>query len=262
MIPVNTTAPTPHGVIVCHRFDRYVGASLQTYGEFSPEEVDLLCSLVGPGSIVLDGGANVGALTLPLANRVGALGRVIAVEPQLLTFTALCGTVSLNSLPNVIPVHAALGKGSGSITIPSLDLSQVQNVGGFSVQGHSTGLPVRQYTVDDLLRFYRVPGLTLLKLDVEGMERDVLAGATETLKRCNPVVYAEADRAEERDGLIADLKRHGYRVYLHTPPLYRYPNFRRVRENIFLTDDGRPLVSINLLALPKNDTRTMALEAV
>jgi FkbM family methyltransferase len=261
VIPFNATTATRHGVQVFHRLDQYVGASLDVYGEFSPDEADFLCALVGPGSVVLDGGANVGALTLPLARRVGPWGRVIAVEPQLLTHQALAGTVALNSLPNVITVHAALGKASGAITVPSLDLGQVQNVGGFSVQGHAAGLPVRQYTVDDLLRFLRLPGLSLLKLDVEGMERDVLAGATETLRRCQPILYCEADREDARDGLLADMKRLGYRTYWHRPPLYRRANFRGERRNIFLDTQGRPVLSFNVLGLPKHDTRDVGLEA-
>lgn len=253
MIPFNVTAGTRWGTMVFHRLDAYVGRSLDLYGEFSPEETDFLCALVGPGSVVLDGGANIGALTVPLARVVGPYGRVIAVEPQRLTFQALCANVALNSLSNVTTLHAALGKAAGALTIPPLDLTQPQNVGGFSVKGHASGETVRTLAIDDL----RLPGLTLLKLDLEGMERDALAGARETIRLCQPVLYVENDREEHRDALIADCKALGYRLYWHTTPLYRRANFRGEAQNVF-----PGIHSINMLGLPPHDAREFGLEAV
>ena len=116
MIPVNELATTRHGTVCVHRFDAYVGQSCLLYGEFSGDEVDFLSALVGPGSVVIDGGANVGAVTLPLAKRVGEFGLVVAIEPQRLTFQALCATVSTNHLTNVRTEHAALGKARKAFT--------------------------------------------------------------------------------------------------------------------------------------------------
>lgn len=253
MIPFNALTPTRYGPMVAHRLDTYVGQSLDLYGEFSPDETEFLCALVGPGSIVLDGGANLGAITLPLAKRVGSWGRVWAIEPQRLTFQALCATVALNSLDNVVTIHGALGKGSGSMTIPPLDLTQPQNVGGFSVKGHSHGELVRTYAIDDL----NLPGLSLLKLDLEGMERDALAGATATIREHRPILYVENDRVEHRLALIEDCQRLGYRLFWHRPTLYRRSNFRGNRVNIF-----GELVSVNMLGLPAHDTRDFGLEEV
>lgn len=241
------------GRMLYHANDIYVGRSFRFYGEFSPEETEFLLALVGPGSVVLDGGANIGALTVPLAKRVGPYGRVLAFEPQRLTFQALCANVALNSLPNVSTFPMALGKAKGQLTLPPLDLTQHQNVGGVSVKGHAAGEPVQTIAIDDL----RLPGLTLLKLDLEGMERDALAGAHLTIKHLQPLLYVEADRADQRDDLISDLKGFGYRLYQHCPPLYRADNFRREPANVFPN-----IVSINILALPPNDTREFPLEVL
>jgi FkbM family methyltransferase len=253
MIPVNALTPTRYGPMVYHRLDTYVGRSLDLYGEFSPDETDFLSRLVGPGSLVLDGGANIGALTVPLARQVGPLGHVWAIEPQRLTYQVLCGNLALNSLTNVTALHGALGKAGGGLTLPALDLTQPQNVGGVSVKGHAEGEKVRTYAIDDL----DLPGLTLLKLDVEGMERDALAGARDTIEAYQPILYVENDREEQRDALIADLRAMAYRLYWHRPPLYRRNNFRGNRVNVF---EG--IVSLNVLALPPHDTREFGLEAV
>lgn len=252
MIPFNGLTATAAGAMIYHRFDQYVGASLDLLGEFSGVETDFLAALIGPGSVVIDGGANIGALTIPLARRVGPKGRVLAFEPQRLTYYALCGNVALASLANVVTFHAALGKAKGALTIPPLDLTQPQNVGGFPAKGHAGGETVSTMSIDDL----QLPGLSLLKLDVEGMERDALAGARDTIDRCQPLLYVENDRAEHREALLDDLRALGYRLFWHRPPLYRRDNFRNTPGNPF-----GDLVSLNVLGLPKHDTRDLGLEA-
>lgn len=253
MIPFNLLTATRHGAMVYHRFDAYVGSSLDRYGEYSPDETDFLCALVGPGSIVIDGGANIGALTIPLARTVGPTGHVIAIEPQRLTFQALCANVALNSLPNVDTLRAALGQAPGHTLVPVPNLLQPGNFGRVELGAHQEGERVPVVRLDDLT----LPGMTLLKLDVEGMERAVLRGARRTLRDHQPILYVEADREEERPALLDDLRRLGYRLFWHMPPLYRAQNYRSTHENVF-----GDLLSINVLALPAHDTRDFGLEAI
>lgn len=240
------------GRMLFHAHDTYVGRSFRFYGEFSPDETEFLMALVGPGSVVVDGGANIGAMTIPLAKRVGPWGRVIAIEPQRLTYQALCANVALNSLANVTTLPVALGKAAGALTIPPLDLSKPQNVGGLTAKGHAYGETVRTIAVDDL----RLDGVTLLKLDLEGMERDALAGAAETIRICQPMLYVENDREEHREALIAEIKALGYRVFWHVTPLYRPENFKGETLDVF-----PGIVSKNMLCLPPADTRAIPLEA-
>lgn len=250
--PFNDTADARWGRMLYHAHDIYVGRSFRFYGEFSPDETEFLLSLVGPGSVVLDGGANIGAMTVPLAKRVGPWGRVIAVEPQRLTYQALCANIALNSLANVTALQVTLGKAAGALTIPPLDLTQPQNVGGLTAKGHAFGETVRTIAIDDL----RLDGVTLIKLDVEGMERDALAGAAETIRQFQPILYVENDREEHKAALIADCKALGYRVFWHITPLYRRNNFKGEPLNVFPN-----LHSFNMLCLPPADTRAIPLEA-
>lgn len=248
----NDTADARWGRMLYHANDIYVGRSFRFYGEFSPDETEFLLSLVGPGSVVLDGGANIGAMTVPLAKRVGPWGRIIAVEPQRLTYQALCANIALNSLANVTALQVTLGKAAGALTIPPLDLTQPQNVGGLTAKGHAFGETVRTIAIDDL----RLDGVTLIKLDVEGMERDALAGAAETIRQFQPILYVENDREEHKAALIADCKALGYRVFWHITPLYRRNNFKGEPLNVFPN-----LHSFNMLCLPPADTRAIPLEA-
>lgn len=254
-LPFNTLTQTRHGPMLAHKHDVYVGKSLQLYGEFSPGELALFKHYLRPGMLAVDVGANIGALTIPMARLVGGdtgtMGCVIAIEPQRLTYQVLTANVALNSLPNVQTFHLALGAEEGTITVPQLDLSKPNNVGGLGLGEYEQGAIVPQTTLDALIGEY----CHFVKIDVEGMEREVLAGAQETITKCRPVLYVENDREQHSAGLIDDIKQLGYRLWWHRPPLYVEDNFKRNTENVF-TIDGAQIQSINMLCLPTERTDT------
>lgn len=240
MIPFNSLCATRYGFAIVHTHDLYVAQSLLLYGEFSPDEMDLYRFLLEPGDVVLEAGANLGALTLPIAQVVGDAGLVFAFEPQLYTYYALCGTLALNSMVNVKAINLALGATDGAIHVPPVNLNSPDNVGG--VELDPAKAPNTQVvTVDG----YQLPRLTLLKLDVEGMELDVLQGAVATIQRCRPLIVAEIDREAKKPAVLAFLRAQGYRLYAHNPPLYRKDNWRGIDLNAW-----PGVVSFNVLAVP------------
>jgi Methyltransferase FkbM domain len=86
----------------------------------------------------------------------------------------------------------------------------------------------------------------MLKVDVEGMEAEVLSGSRETIGRLRPILYVENDRRADSERLIKLIDELGYNMWWHLPPLFNPGNFSQVRQNIF---DG--IISANLLCLPK-----------
>ena len=91
-----------HGLVAYNRNDQYVGRSLQVYGEYSELEAQFLAAWLQPGDVVVEAGANIGPVTVPLARAVGPEGRVYAYEPQRLVFQLLCCNLALNELGNVV----------------------------------------------------------------------------------------------------------------------------------------------------------------
>ena len=218
--------------------DQYIGQSLDRYGEFSEGEVELLRQIIRPGWTVVEIGANMGAHTVFLAKATGSLGRVLAFEPQRVIFQILCANLALNGLSHVETFHAAAGQQPGTITVPRLDYTARQNSGGVSLGSHAAGEAVQQMTIDGL----NLPACHLLKIDVEGMEGEVLAGAEQTIRRWRPVLYVENDRPEKSAALIRQVLGLGYRLYWHLPRLFNPHNYFGVTENIFGT-----IVSVNML---------------
>ena len=242
IVPVPALKDCRHGRMLFLPNDLYVGRSLDLYGEFSEAEAQLFESLVGPGDVVVEVGANIGAHTVHLAKKVGPGGMVHAFEPQRVIFQLLCANLALNGLFNVRTHHAAAGRQPGSLLVPPLDYRAENNFGGISLCDVDRGEEVAMVPLDAL----DVPALRLLKIDVEGMEAEVLAGARQMIARHRPILYLENDRREKSADLIRLVDRLGYACWWHTPPLFNPDNFNRHRDNIFAGT-----VSINLLCLPK-----------
>jgi FkbM family methyltransferase len=137
-------------------------------------------ALVRPGATVVDVGANIGYNTVYAATRVGAAGRVIAIEPAHDNLAVLHENIATGHLQNVIVHSVAAGR-----VHEHRDLflrGEVSAVNSFfpdSVYAEVTGVEhVRVAPLDDLV--HEDP--SLVKIDVEGAELDVLAGMSRLLQ--------------------------------------------------------------------------------
>jgi FkbM family methyltransferase len=248
----NVLRVTRHGPMLYNKNDVYVGGSLMRYGEFSPGEWKLFQMLTGSGMTVVEVGANIGAHTVPLAKRVGQTGRVIAFEPQRLCFQLLCANVALNQLTNVEAWPYACGASYGQDTVPVLQPPPDQpfNFGGLPM---GTGPADGTYAIERMpivrLDDVGATGLALgrvgfLKIDVEGMESEVLRGAAQLIPDDRPVLYVENDRHEKSEELVRLIRSMGYDLYWHLPPLFEPDNFAGNNTNAW-----PGVVSINMLCM-------------
>ena len=120
--PFNRSAECRYGTLLFNQNDRFIGKSLEMYGEYSEGEIDLFRQVVRPGHDRARNGANIGTHTLFLARQVGHDGLVIAFEPQRLVFQCLCANIRLlNSVTNVQCRQQAVGTAPGKIKVPVLD---------------------------------------------------------------------------------------------------------------------------------------------
>src|SRR5260370_29190698 len=131
-------------------------------------------------------------------------------------FQTRCGTLALNAIDNVFAQRRAVGQTTVPITVPSVDYAKPGNFGAVSLAGSREGEIVPLVTIDSLA----LPSCHLIKIDVEGMELDVLEGATGTLQQLRPLLYVENDQPAKSPPLIAHLLALDYRLYwLEPPPL-------------------------------------------
>jgi FkbM family methyltransferase len=213
-----------HGLFVANENDKYIGRALIAYGEFSELEWTLLQRYCLPGNVVIEVGANIGAHTVSIAQAVGPAGRVVAIEPQPLVFQALCANLALNCVLNVDALNCGCAASARELAIPAIDYAKEGNFGGIALGSAGSGpsIMIRCESLDTLLN--GLERCDFIKIDVEGMEHDVLAGATRVIERFKPVMYIENDRARKSKSLIEQVHALGYRAWWHIPPLFNPDN--------------------------------------
>lgn len=237
-----------YGDFIYNINDMYVGKSLDLYGEYCEEESKILDDICRFGDTVVEVGANIGTHTVMMAKKVGEQGKVFAFEPQRIVFQTLCGNLALNSIKNSFAYQYGVGEKETTILLSPLDCTKRGNFGGVSLEGTNGGNgekeEVRIVKLDD---FLQLDNIRLLKIDVEGMEKEVLVGARELIKKCKPIIYIENDRIEKSKDLIETLWSYGYELYWHLPKLFNQENFFGNRLNTI----GN-YVSVNMLCVEKS----------
>jgi len=129
----------------------------------------------------LDIGANIGYYVLLESKLVGEEGHVYAVEPVLGNLNVLKRNLQLNDVKNVSLFQFALGDACRDSEIYVSNLSNLCAMNRASVSTVIAVQPVSEQTVDNFLKDKALP--TLIRMDVEGYEYEVIKGMTETLKK-------------------------------------------------------------------------------
>ncbi|GAB5442267.1 MAG: hypothetical protein Fues2KO_26160 [Fuerstiella sp.] len=151
-------------------------AELEMNSEF--RELTRLCS---PGSTVLEVGAHHGMMTLLLSRCAGPEGHVLAIEASADNVLVLEANCFRNRVSNVSTHFLACGANDG-----------LAQFGGESLAAASgTRRTVKMQTVDNFCAEQNLQHVDLLKVDVEGFEHDVFAGASDLLRQGRPKIALE-----------------------------------------------------------------------
>jgi FkbM family methyltransferase len=162
-----------------------VVSSALVYADW-PEHTELMFirSRLTPEDAVIDVGANVGHVSLLLLDAVDPRA-IFAFEPTPFTFGRLSENWRLNGLPEANLAAVALGSASGFVDMPDVDHPETRNsVGGKDLAARTVRVPLRQ--LDEFRDRWRNHRVGFLKIDVEGYEKDVLAGAADLLAEDRP----------------------------------------------------------------------------
>lgn len=251
---INCLVQGRHGWFIANRYDKYLGRALYRYGEYGEMEQVFLQSFLARGDWVIEVGANIGAHTVGLAKFVGGNGKVIAIEPQPPIFHTLCGNIALNSMHNIEIYNCGCGSAEGTMTVPKMRYAnaELHNSGAVSLNADTeSGIRVPVHSLDTLLP--NPAKLKLIKIDVEGMEEDVLRGAGTLIQMHRPILYVENDRPEKSESLIEHLMELGYRLWWHTPKLFSADNYFREVDNEY-----GDIVSVNMLCCPEERVPQLA----
>lgn len=234
------TVETPAGVYVAPEGD-LITRQLIDHGAHAGGELGLLEAALRPGDVVVDVGAHIGTFAIPLARVVGIDGVVVCFEPVPATARLLDANVELNGVGRIVTTRRrAVGPEGARYRVVDADPG---NTGARFLEPASRGM-VTAVGIDDWLEHNRwVDRVDLLKIDTEGMELTVLAGATATLAEHSPMVYAEisAEQLARAGASVGDLEATlhgaGYRFFRNVGDRHGFRAGFRLVEIDSLADD-------------------------
>jgi len=190
-----TVIDSEYGKFVVNRHCAYQAEALLKTGRPHIEaELRNILALIGTlprDCVVVDAGANIGLVSIPVAQSIRAKGGIVhAFEVQRMLRYALCGAAALNDLENLQVEHRGLGAAKAVLKVPRVDYGAPQDFGMVSLQNQAdiaSSENVEITTIDDL----GLPRLDFLKVDVEGMEIEVLKGGRRTIEAHRPWCWVE-----------------------------------------------------------------------
>ena len=181
-------------------------------------------------NIFYDIGANVGFFTILGAKLVDSGGHVYAFEPEAKNAVTLRRNAKLNNFAHVTVIEKAVSRTTGTekLCLTEYCGSNALASSDNSSQQLESELPsflkvkeritVNTVSIDDLLQDNKTKPPTLVKIDVEGAEMEVLQGMSQTLKKWQPIIIYEVDD-KNQDGLLNKRKKvddfllsHGYKI--------------------------------------------------
>ena len=192
-------------------------------GEHEPDVQALLATYLRPGWVTYDVGSYVGFFTLDMARAVGFGGQVVAFEPDPESVVRLREHVARNHMERYIRVVEAAAWHKSADQISYRRGGQARSQGGVEAGGlrpvlaSGERIAVRSISLDEFVALGN-PLPQLVKIDVEGGETAVLAGAEGLIMRCRPLIICEVHHAAAAGWLQNWLAERGYCLDWMIPP--------------------------------------------
>jgi len=209
----------PNPVISSHGFKVYHPENVNYFAtligaEYEKETVQLLERTLKPGMTFVDCGASIGYYTLLASRCVGENGKVYAFEPHPVLYPLLVKNVEVNGFSKIV-THSRKAVGDRVKTCPFY-------IGSQSIHFRVSANPFQKKKIEvtDLDRYFRQkgwPGIHLMKIDVEGSEKETLDGMKKTVKKNSPKLILEYNLAtlnaagHDSQALFSSLRGLGYR---------------------------------------------------
>lgn len=208
--------------------DKYVSRGCMQ-NNWEPNETEYFKSRVGSGDVVLDIGANIGWFTLLGAKLSGSKGKVYSFEPRPETAKMLRRTIAHNNLQKQVEVwDTALSDRWGEMKLAVVP--NAENPGGSFLITENTSsdsipsVSIKTAPLDELIKGVKPD---FIKIDVEGAEPMVFAGAKKTIQRSHPIILSELHPKQ-----LKEVSNFSPREYIELMGGYGY--------DCFLLEEGKP----------------------
>lgn len=227
MIP-NKLVDSRNGPMIINANDQYIGRSLEVYGAWAQDDIDLINGLIElllqnkSQVIFYDVGANIGTHAVAVAKKFKERVAVRSFEAQRQVYYVLCGNIAINGLDNVHAHHAAVSDiTNNTIQVELPDYTMPNNFGGLELikterSDNQYMTKTRTETVKTVTIDQFDESVDFLKLDIEGMEHLALLGAKKTIEQHRPICFVEMWKTDI-SAVKQFFKQTNYRAYSYKP---------------------------------------------
>lgn len=185
---------------ICERGGIRYRLDISDYGQYclyfsvDKEPREKLYKLARNGTTVIDVGTNIGETLLNFA-RINTEGQNIGFEPVPATYETAKNNVELNRFNNIVLVNMGLSDVEETLTFNKT--SDFHSGGVFLTRDEENrgGNSVETVRLDQFVAANEIVNVSLIKIDVEGFEMNVLKGASETLRRFRPILFMEVNNS-------------------------------------------------------------------
>jgi len=195
--------------------DTDIGRRLYSHGGFEQEEIRFCHQYIKQQSVVVDIGANVGLHTL-FFSEFARNGLVLSFEPARDTFFYLLGNVQ--HLKNVIPINIALSDAVGIAEFFAASDDAYSGLKDTKRKEIVNKYSVVSMRLDDILLPMNLDRIDFVKIDVEGLERNVLSGMAGIMEIHRPVLFCEIYKGdnsnEDPDETVHYVMGKGYHAFV------------------------------------------------
>jgi FkbM family methyltransferase len=174
-------------------------------------------------NLIIDIGANEGFYSIKIKG-YNPKCRVIAVEPNPYVFDILKRNIKSNNISNIILVNKAIGLKNGKISFEIVEEVSAIGAGNLRIVNRPwlkdefvKIINVDSITFEKLCQEYNINKIDILKIDVEGMETDIIRNSKNILKRVNRIVL-ERHSKKLRDEIITFLTDNNFRLIFDEDP--------------------------------------------
>jgi FkbM family methyltransferase len=201
-------------------------------------EHTFLKSLNFKGKTVYDVGGHIGLMTMFFAREAGETGTVVTFEPNPQNYAAILDHIKLNGFANIRVLQIGLGSKNEVLAFVIADSARGTASPEKQKQYQQKDVQVTQIEVDTLdsqIARHNLPKPDFIKIDVEGLELDVLRGMTQTISNYRPEIFIELHGVSEWE-VVKLLLSHDYKVHQVEDGIeINQQNIERVHGHLYAT---------------------------
>lgn len=250
-LPRHTTIATSiFGKLECYQND-HITRHIEAFGAHARPQVAMLRSLLREGDAIVDAGAHVGSFTIPLAKAVSPGGAVFAIEANAETYAILNRNLERHGIKSKV-FNNGISDVSGAKLYMRFDTGA--NSGADSLSESGQGPAVETVRIDEVA----TQPISLIKIDVEGMEMKALRSAQQVIDRDRPIIFMEyaphrqTDQGYTPQDFQSFLTSRNYRMLINTGPTQGSTETFSIGE---IDDLGKLSLMTDLLLVPAESDR-------